>query len=82
MEEQRRAEDQRHPHAFTPQGAGSVETGHKCAGYDFSTGLVQLFLVVLLHDFTWDVPEQDLGLNTRVIPPEQRSGLRLSLRRA
>ena len=69
-----RAEEKRHPHAFMPQGAGEL-SGHKCAGYDFSTVMMQLFTVLLVRGHTWQLPPQDLVLRWNRIPPEYKSGL-------
>jgi cytochrome P450 len=68
-----RDEKKRAPDAFAPQGAGAL-TGHKCAGYDFATVMMQLFAVLALRTATWDLPEQDLSLKW-VVPPEHKSGL-------
>ena len=77
-----RAEQKRSPHAFAPQGAGSIERGHKCAGYDYSTLFMQLFTVLLLRSYRWEVPKQDLSLQWGKIPPEFKTGLRLVVRKA
>jgi len=76
-----RAEQRRHPHAFAPQGAGSLLGGHKCAGYDYSTVFMQLFTVLLARGYTWDVPPQDLSVNRALVPPELKSGLRVVTRK-
>ncbi len=76
-----RAEQRRHPHAFAPQGAGSLLGGHKCAGYDYSTVFMQLFTVLLARGYTWDVPPQDLSVNRALVPPELKSGLRIVIRK-
>jgi cytochrome P450 len=76
-----RAEQRRHPHAFAPQGAGSVLGGHKCAGYDYSTVFMQLFTVLLARGYTWEIPPQDLSMNRALVPPEPKSGLRVVLRK-
>ncbi|MBI5716922.1 MAG: cytochrome P450 [Burkholderiales bacterium] len=68
-----RDERKRAPDAFAPQGAGEL-TGHKCAGFDFATVMMQLFAVLALRTATWDLPEQDLSIKW-VVPPEHRSGL-------
>jgi cytochrome P450 len=68
-----RDERQRAPDAFAPQGAGAL-TGHKCAGYDFATVMMQLFAVLALRTATWDLPAQDLAMKW-VVPPEHKSGL-------
>jgi cytochrome P450 len=77
-----RAEQNRHPHAFAPQGAGSVLAGHKCAGYDYSSVFMQLFAVLLTRAYTWEVPAQDLSMNRALVPPEFRSGLRVFVRKS
>jgi cytochrome P450 len=69
-----RAEQERHPHAFMPQGAGEI-SGHKCAGYDFSTVMMQLFTIALVRGYRWELPRQDLGMRWNKIPPEYKSGL-------
>jgi cytochrome P450 len=76
-----RAEHAKSPHAFAPQGAGSVEKGHKCAGYDYSTVFMDLFGVLSMRSYRWEIPSQDLSLDGSLIPPEIRSGLRLRLER-
>jgi cytochrome P450 len=68
-----RDERQRAPDAFMPQGAGAL-TGHKCAGFDFATVMMQLFAVLALRAAKWDLPAQDLSLKW-VVPPEHKSGL-------
>lgn len=68
-----RDERKRAPDAFAPQGAGAL-TGHKCAGYDFATVMMQLFTVLVLRLATWELPAQDLALRW-VVPPEHKSGL-------
>ena len=77
-----RAEQNRHPHAFAPQGAGSVLGGHKCAGYDYATVFMQLFAVLLARGYTWEIPPQDLSMNRALVPPEFKSGLRVVIRKA
>jgi cytochrome P450/tellurite resistance protein len=76
-----RAEHGRHPFAFAPQGMGA-STGHKCPGVDYATLLMQVFTSVLLRDYAYDIPEQDVSLDLSRIPPEPRDGLRMTLSRA
>ena len=68
-----RDEKRRAPDAFMPQGAGAM-TGHKCAGYDFATVMMQLFAVLAVRTARWDLPAQDLSFKW-VVPPEHKSGL-------
>ena len=77
-----RAEQKKSPHAFTPQGLGSIERAHRCAGYDYSTLFMQLFTVLLLRSYRWEVPPQDLSLQWGKIPPEFKTGLRVVVRKA
>jgi cytochrome P450 len=74
-----RAEHRAHPLAFIPQGA-PPPTAHQCLGLEYSTFLVLAFLAVLLRDYEWDVPAQDLTYRWNTIPPEPRDGLRIRLR--
>ena len=73
-----RVEHGRHPFAFAPQGMGP-STGHKCPGVDYATLFMQVFTTVLLRDYACELPEQDVSLDLRRIPPEPRDGLRLTL---
>ena len=68
-----RDEQKRAPNAFSPQGAGAL-TGHKCAGFDFATVMMQLFAALALRAADWELPLQDLALNW-IVPPENKSGL-------
>jgi len=73
-----RAEDQRHPHAFVPQGGGPL-TGHKCLGYDYATLFGQVFLIELLRRYDVRRLDRASRLNTAVLPQEPRDGLRIHL---
>jgi cytochrome P450 len=74
-----RAEHQRHPHAFVPQGGGPP-AGHKCLGADYSTFIGLVFLTELLPHYDWSFPTQDFDRIWTMTPPEQRDGLRTILR--
>jgi cytochrome P450 len=72
-----RAEHLRHPHGYAPQGAGPAE-GHRCAGTDFATCVMEVFAIQLLRGYQWQLPsDQDLDLDWSRIPPEPKSGLRV-----
>ena len=76
-----RGEHLRHPHAFVPHGAGPAH-GHRCPGTDFATTLMQVFTVLLLRGYTWELtPGQDLDYDWSLFPPEPKSGLRARVRR-
>jgi retinoid hydroxylase len=74
-----RAEDKRHEHAFAPQGAGPA-TGHRCPGLDFATYIMEVFAVVLLRGYTWELPLQNYEVDFSKTPPEPRDALRASVR--
>lgn len=61
---------------YVPQGAGP-RIGHKCAGLDYATLLLTVFVATVLRKATFTVPAQDLSLDFSRIPPEPRSGLRV-----
>jgi cytochrome P450 len=73
-----RAEHQTHPMAFIPQGA-EPPTGHRCLGLDYSTYLTLAFLTLLVRDYEWRLPPQDLRSDWKKRPPEPREGLRITL---
>jgi cytochrome P450 len=75
-----RAEHERHPHAYQPQGAGKPE-GHQCAGVDFSTVFMKVFLARLVERASFSLPEQDLSLRWNIVPPEPHDGLLARVRR-
>jgi cytochrome P450 len=74
-----RAEHQKHPMAFIPQGAEPA-TGHRCLGLDYSTFLTLSFLTLLVRGYTWELPAQDFTYRWTTIPPEPKDGLRVALR--
>jgi retinoid hydroxylase len=76
-----RGEHLRHPYAFVPQGAGPAH-GHRCPGTDLATTLMQVFTILLLRGYTWELaPGQDLDYDWSLIPPEPKDGLRARVRR-
>lgn len=74
-----RAEDKRHEHAFAPQGAGPV-TGHRCPGLDFATYFMEVFAVVLLRGYDWQIPPQNFEVDFSKTPPEPKDALRATVR--
>lgn len=74
-----RNEQDRHPHAYVPQGPGSL-TQHKCAGADLSTWFMAAFIAHALRDYDWTIPAQDLSLEWGQVPPTPKDGLRLTLK--
>lgn len=73
-----RAEDRRHEHAFVPQGAGPM-TGHRCPGLDFATYFMEVFGVLLLRGYRWELPAQNFALDYSKVPPEPRDHLRATV---
>jgi cytochrome P450 len=73
-----RAEHLTHPLAFIPQGA-EPPTGHRCLGLDYSTFLVLTFLTLLVRDYDWVLPPQDMEYDWKKRPPEPRDGIRVQL---
>ena len=78
-----RHEEDRHPYAFVPNGAGDAHKNHKCAGYEFAPLMLQLFLAELLRGgYQWTfAPDQDLSLDYSKVPPEPRDRLRVHITR-
>jgi cytochrome P450 len=70
-----RAEQNAHPYAYAPQGAGPPET-HRCPGFDLTTMFMALFAARLVRGYSWVLPEQDLTPNWALVPPVPRDGLR------
>jgi cytochrome P450 len=73
-----RAEDKRHEHAFAPQGAGPA-MGHRCPGLDFATYFMALFAIVLLRNYTWELPQQSFEVDWSKTPPDVKDGLRAKI---
>lgn len=76
-----RAEHQKHEHGYSPHGPGTYQ-GHKCPGTDYATVFMQLFLAVLVRDFTWELPPQRTGYDWSRTPPEPEDGLRIRFQHA
>ena len=76
-----RAEDKRHEHAFAPQGAGPA-TGHRCPGLDYATYFMEVFAIVLLRRYTWELPPQNFEVDFSKTPPEVKDALRARVIRA
>ena len=75
-----RAEHLRHENAFAPQGMGKP-LGHACPGIDYATLFMQVFAIVVLRDWTWSFPDQDMTLDFGHLPPEHADGLRVVVTR-
>ncbi len=74
-----RAEHQRHPYAFAPNGAGGP-MGHKCAGYELAPQMLKVFAVELLRGYDWQLAAgQDLAPAWNQVPPMPKDGLRVQV---
>ena len=54
-------------------------TGHRCPGLDFATYFMEVFTIVLLRGFSWELPPQNLSLDYTKVPPEPKDALRATL---
>ena len=68
----------RDPFAFVPQGAGSMEGGHRCPGEALTAKLVAE-ATALLRASRPEAPPQDLGIPHDRVPAAPVSGMRLRL---
>ena len=50
--------------------------GHRCPGLDYATYFMQLFAIVLLRDYTWQLPQQNFEINWSKTPPDVKDGIR------
>jgi len=75
-----RSEEKRHEQAFAPQGAGPA-MGHRCPGLDYATYFMEMFAVVLLRGYTWQLPPQNYELDYSQTPPVAKDGLRARVMR-
>jgi cytochrome P450 len=76
-----RAEEKRHEHAFAPQGAGPA-MGHRCPGLDYATYFMEMFAIVLLRGYTWELPPQNFELDYSQTPPIAKDAMRARVTRA
>ena len=74
-----RAEHLRQENSYVPHRGGSME-GHRCPGEDLTTSLMKTVAVLLLRDYSWELPPQNLELDNES-SPLPRDGLRVRFRR-
>lgn len=53
--------------SYVPHGDGP-RTGHKCPGEDIVAVAVKLYLVLMLRQYRWEIPPQDLSLTNELFP--------------
>ena len=77
-----RAEHEKRPHAFSPQGPGP-EDGHRCPGLDYATLFISLFVVSLVRSSVqWSLAAPETTYRWNMIPPEPTDGLRATFTKA
>lgn len=54
---------QQTPFNFIPQGGGSYDFGHRCAGEFITIVMMRKTLDFLVNHLEYDVPEQDFDFN-------------------
>jgi len=62
-----RTEDTKQENSYIPQGGGPRE-GHRCPGEPHVNWVMKLVAVRLLKNYTWELPPQNLALNSAVFP--------------
>ncbi|HYC53889.1 MAG TPA: cytochrome P450 [Candidatus Binatia bacterium] len=63
--------------SFIPQGGGDAQTGHRCAGEQLTIELMKAGTRLLCRNLSYEVPEQDLGIDYSRLPALPRSGFRI-----
>lgn len=62
------------PFNFIPQGGGSYNFGHRCAGEFVTMTMMKATIQYLTKNITYDVPEQNFGFNFNDIPAVPNDG--------
>jgi len=62
------------PFVFVPQGGGP-ETGHRCAGFDYSAMLLEIFTIVLIRDYVANLSNPAAPYDWKLNPPQPVDGL-------
>ena len=74
-----RAEHLKEPNGYIPQGGGPPD-GHRCPGEDLTTIVMKVVAARLLQSYTWELPPQDLTLDSSP-NPLPRDGVKVRFRR-
>jgi cytochrome P450 len=77
-----REEHRRKPNGYCPHGPGAPKTSHHCAGTDYATALAMVFATLLLREYAWVLPEQDLSFDWSRLTPDPRDGVRTRIRKS
>lgn len=62
------------PYDFIPQGGGDYLTGHRCPGERTTIEVLKRAARLLATGMTYEVPQQDLGIDLSRLPAEPKSG--------
>jgi fatty-acid peroxygenase len=60
-------------YTLIPQGGGSPDIGHRCAGEWITVELVKAAVYLLVHDMQYNVPQQNLTIDMSRMPALPRS---------
>jgi fatty-acid peroxygenase len=63
---------------LVPQGGGHAESGHRCPGEEITLEVMKVFVAFLIREIEYEVPRQDLRIDTARLPalPRDRFILR------
>lgn len=62
------------PFSFVPQGGGSHDFGHRCAGEFVTMEMLKSTMNILINDITYNVPKQNFELDFNHIPTIPKDG--------
>lgn len=68
---------QQTPFNFVPQGGGSYDFGHRCAGEFITIVMIRETLNFLVNDLTFEFPPQDFGFEFNDIPAVPNDKIRI-----
>src|SRR5699024_1933806 len=68
---------QQTPFNFVPQGGGSYDFGHRCAGEFITIVMIRETLNFLINDLTFEFPPQDFGFEFNDIPAVPNDKIRI-----
>lgn len=62
------------PFNFIPQGGGSYDFGHRCAGEFVTMEMLKSTMDILVNEITYNVPKQNFDINLNSIPAIPKDG--------
>ncbi len=60
---------------FVPHGGGPVRESHRCPGEQFTVAVLREATRLMVEEMAYEVPEQDLSIDLRVMPAKPASGM-------